>query len=233
MSKTTKTSRSESAGLSPQKLRWVIVGAMLAAALPHFFLNMPVEFYKQGVMRGWLGLSIWGPSFLAAVALFLGVDTSAQRTNPLLRAPQWRAAAQAVTPILVTLLLCVRYFDGYQRVGRWSELGLAMVLYAGTFALGSLFWQGLVQKGAWQMGQRGVAARLGVALLVAAAAGALWLPFLTQYSFTQVRESLDGLLIVYLGLSLLFEAGVSVYGCMLAAALMGAGWAWAHQMIFY
>lgn len=233
MSKANQASSVNPAGLQRQKLRWVVLGAMLAAAAPHFFLNMPVEFYKQGVMRGWLGLSIWGPSFLAAVALFLGVDPGAARANPLLRSHQLRSAALSVAPILVTLLLCLRYFDGYQRVGDWGELGLAMALYAATFAVGSLFWQGLVQHGAWEMDGRGAAARLGVALLVAAAAGALWLPFLTQYSFTQVRETLDGLLIVYLGLSLLFEAGVSVYGCMFAAALMGAGWAWAHQIIFY
>lgn len=222
-----------SLGLTQQATLWICVGAVFIAALPHFFLDMPISFYQENNLRGWLGLSIWSPAFLASAGLFFGADGSIASKSPLIRQADARLVLSLSAPILVAIYLGAVYFDGYQRVGAWSELGLAMLLYAGIFAIGTLFWQGIfqahllggVKPGGWQ--------RVLVALFVALVGCSLWLPFLVNYEWADVASTLSGLIGVYLGLALVFEFGLSVFGCAALGGLMGVAWAWAHQATFY
>lgn len=218
---------------NPRKLMAIALVAMAVAAAPHFFLEMPIEFYQADNMRGWLGLSIWSPVFLGAVALFFGIDIGARTDAPWTSNLDLRAAVGVALPVVVLVLLGYRYFGAFQTVGDWDELGLAMVLYAGTFAIGALFWQGLVQHGLAQALGEGFGARVGRIGLIAVAGVGLWLPFLVDHSLSSVRETIDGYFLIYLALAVLFELGLSVFVCMSAAAVMGVAWAWVHQMTFF
>jgi|GEM_PF-3989699 len=215
------------------QLLTVALLALVAAAAPHFFLDMPLVAYEAGNLRGWLGLSIWSPAFLGAVALFFGVDLEARVAQPWLPSVDLRAGAAIALSLLVLVLLTIRYLPGFHVVGDWRELGLAMLLYAGTFAIGVLFWQGLVQQELLGGLRRNIAARLLRIALIAAVACALWLPFLSNHPLDMLRQTLDGYLIIYLALALLFELGISVFGCIGIAVLMGVAWAWVHQMTFF
>jgi hypothetical protein len=221
------------AELSPRMVLWISLGAMLVAAAPHFFLATPLEFYGEGNLRGWLGLSIWSPTFLGAVALFCGVDVSARSATPLLKSSNWRSVAGICAPIIVLVIQCYLYFDGYQRVGDWSELGRAMAIYAGIFAVGGLFWQGFVQDRLLADLRAGSWTQILLAVALALVGCALWLPFLANHPFSAISATLSGFLVIYLAVALLFEFGLSLFACMAAAALMGAAWAWAHQMTFF
>ena len=221
---------SESTGLTvtDKTAALLALGAIVAAALPHFFLQMPLGFYVEGNLNGWLGLSIWGPAFLSSVALFVGVDAAARREQPWIDSIDMRMAAAVTIPIAVVAALAVINFDGYQHIGDWGILGLAMLVYAGIFGIGTFFWQGLLQH---------VVLRDWPALLrpfVAAALGAaIWLPFLAGHPWSEVGEPLAEYGIVYLGLAVLFELGWSVFACAGVGALIGVGYAWAHQMTFF
>lgn len=233
MSQSDSISAEGSAKPNRSQILAIALVALVVAAAPHFFLDMPLEFYGVGNMRGWLGLSIWSPAFLGAVALFFGVDMNARVAQPWVSSFDLRAAAGIAVPVIVLVMLSYRYLSGFHIVGDWEELGLAMLLYAGTFAIGALFWQGLVQHEILApLGRNflGRVLRIGVLGLVACA---LWLPFLSNHSFGTLRDTLDGFLIIYLALALLFEVGLSVFACVGVAALMGVAWAWVHQMTFF
>lgn len=233
MSQSAPKTNEGSVGLNRSHLLAIMLVALGVAAAPHFFLDMPLEFYGAGNMRGWLGLSIWSPAFLGAVALFFGVDMGARVPQPWIANFDLRAAAGIAVPVLVLVMLSYRYLGGFHIVGDWEELGLAMLLYAGTFAIGALFWQGMLQHETLAPLGRYLAGRLLRIAVIGLVACALWLPFLSKHSFGTVRDTLDGFLIIYLALALLFEVGLSVFACVGVAALMGVAWAWVHQMTFF
>lgn len=206
----------------------IALGAMIAAALPHFFLQTPLGFYGEGNVNGWLGLTVWGPTFLAAVALFIGADATARVEAPLVDNADLRMAAATSVPVLVLAALCVLNFDGYQHIGDWSVLGLAMLVYGGIFAVSTFFWQALVQRvvlDGWPSLVRPV--------IMTAFGAALWLPFLAGHPWADVSESLLEYAIIYFGVALLYEMGLSVFACAGAALVMGVGYAFAHQMTFF
>lgn len=233
MSKSNPHTPENAPSSASKHLRTAALLALVAAAAPHFFLDMPLVAYEAGNLRGWLGLSIWSPAFLGAVALFFGVDWEARVPRPWLPNVEVRAGAAIAMSVLVLVLLTIRYLPGFHTVGDWRELGLAMLLYAGTFAVGVLFWQGLVQQELLARMGRSAAGRLLRVALIAAVACALWVPFLSNHSLDMLRQTLDGYLVIYLALALLFELGVSVFGCLGIAVLMGVSWAWVHQMTFF
>jgi drug/metabolite transporter superfamily protein YnfA len=225
----TKTSADKpTLGSSRTTAVWVALGAIAAAAAPHFFLQTPLGFYGESNVNGWLGLTIWGPTFLAAVALFVGADAGTDTNKPLVDNVDVRMAAAASVPIVVVVALCAINFDGYQHIGDWSKLGLAMAVYGGIFAVGTFFWQAFVQRvvlRGWSSFVR--------PLVVTALGAALWLPFLVGHPWSKVGEPLAEYAIVYFGLALLYELGLSVWVCMGAGLLMGMGYAFAHQMTFF
>lgn len=213
---------------STRMATWLALGALCAAAAPHFFLDPPLAFYDAGNTNAWLGLTVWSPTFLSAIALFAGVDAGATVERPLVAQADVRLAAAVATPIAVLAALAALRFDGYQHVGSWSTLGLAMIVYGGVFAVGCFFWQGLLQR-------RVLAGLPGALrpLVVAALGAALWLPFLAGHPWAEISSTLVEYTIVYVAVAILFELGLSVFGCMAVALLMGVAWAWAHQMTFF
>ncbi len=206
----------------------VAVLAWLVAAAPHFFLDTPLGFYAQQNLDAWLGLTVWAPTFLGAIALFMGADAGARTPRPLVHSLDVRLAAAVAAPVVGAAALAAVEFDGYQHVGPWSKIGLAMAVYAGVFAVGCLYWQGIVQRRVLA----GVPAVVR-AVVVAAAGAALWLPFVIGHSWSSIAPTLAEYAIVYGLVAVLFEFGLSVLACMAVALVLGIGWAWAHQMVFY
>jgi hypothetical protein len=213
--------------VSPERAHWLVLGALVVAALPHLFLQTPLGFYLEANVNGWLGLTIWAPTFLAAIALFVGAEANAG-TQPLIANIDMRAAAAVAIPIAAIAVLAWLNFEGYQHVGDWSDLGLAMLVYAGIFSVGTFFWQGLLQHVVLRNSPQ-----LVRAFVVAAAGAALWLPFLANHPFSKVGEPMLEYAVVYLGLALLFELGLTVMACAGVGLLLGVGYAWAHQMVFF
>lgn len=202
--------------------------AWVVAAAPHFFLETPPGFYGQQNTNAWLGLTVWAPTFLAAMALFMGADATARSPHPLVANVDLRLGAAVVAPIVGGVALCALEFDGFQHVGDWSKLGLAMAVYAGVFAVGCFYWQGLVQRrvlAGWPWVAR--------VALVGAAGVALWLPFLISHTWSSLSTTLAEYAVVFGLLAVVFEVGVSVFGCMAIAIVLGVAWGWAHQMVFF
>lgn len=210
---------------SARRLAWA---AIAAAAIPHFFLQLPVEFYEQGNTSAWLGLTVWAPAFLGAIAIFVGAAPNARTDSPVLDSADTRIAAGLCVPIAVVVGLAAINFDGYQRIGEVGALARAMATYAGVFAVGVLFWQSLFQK----IALASLPALLRP-LVVTAAATALWLPFLHEYDIARLGETLGEYALVHAALAILFELGLPAIGCVGAAVLIGIGWGWAHQMTFF
>lgn len=227
-SQTDPSSESTELSVSGKTAVFLAVGAIIAAALPHFFLETPLGFYTAGNLNGWLGLTVWGPAFLAAIALFIGVDANWRQEPALVESVDARLAALVSAPIAVVAALAAINFDGYQHIGDWGTLGLAMIVYAAIFGIGTFFWQGLVQHkvlGEWPAVVR--------PLVVAALGAAIWLPFLAGHGWSEVGEPFWEYAIVYLGVALVFEFGWSVFVCAGVGALMGVAYGWAHQMTFF
>jgi hypothetical protein len=214
--------------VTPRRAGWLAIGALVAAAAPHFFLNTPLGFHGEANFNGWLGLTIWAPTFLAAIALFVGADANAAVKEPLIGNLDARMAAGLTIPIAAVIALAYINFDGYQHIGDWADLGLAMLVYAGIFSVGTFFWQGMLQDVVID----GVP-RLVRPVMAAAAGAALWLPFLAGHPWASVGEPMLEHAIIYAGLALLFELGLSVLSCAGVGLLLGVGYAWAHQMVFF
>lgn len=206
---------------------WLAIGALVAAAAPHFFLDPPLTFFAHENTSGWLGLSIWAPAFLAAVALFVGADAAGRSERPLTQSVDVRMAAALSLPIIVAVALGQINFEGYQNIS-WDTLSWVAVVYAGIFAVGALYWQAMVQReilAGWSPLVRPI--------VIAAAAALLWLPLWTNHPFEQVGELMAEHAIAHLAVAVLFELGLPVYACMASAAAIGVGFAWAHQMTFF
>ena len=222
-------SRNDSAEpIAPAKARWTAAIALGVAALPHFFLKRPVALYLDGDTTAWLGLAIWVPTFLAAVAIFAGVTLGERAVEAATDSMDVRAAAGSSVPIVVLVALAYLNFDGYQHVGSWSEVALAGGVYAAVFGLGAIFWQGLLQDRA--LSPLGRPVRLG---LVVAAGVAVFAPFALSHDWSTVAHLLVQYAVVYGALAALFEIGLSTLACMGVGALMGLVWAWTHQMTFF
>jgi hypothetical protein len=214
--------------ITPQRAKWLAIAALVAASVPHFFLETPLGFYFNANVSGWLGLTIWAPTFLAAIALFVGADATAAAKEPVIANIDARMAAGLSIPIAAVGALAYINFEGYQHVGDWADLGLAMLVYAGIFSVGTFFWQALLQNVVL-----GNAPRLVRPFVVAAAGAALWLPFLAGHPWSKVGEPFWEHAIVYLGLALLFELGLSVFAVAGVGLLLGVGYAWVHQLVFF
>ncbi len=213
--------------LSRSKATWLAIAAFVAAGAPHFFLDTPFAFFAEENVSGWFGLSIWAPTFLAAVALFAGADLTARSDRPLIQSVDLRMAAGLSLPIVVAVTLGAINFEGYQRIS-WGNLSMAAAVYAGVFAVGTFYWQAVVQRellAGWPPLVR--------PLVVAAGAALLWLPFAANHPFEQIGELMAEHAVAYLAVGLLFEFGLPVYACMASAAVIGVGFAWAHQMTFF
>lgn len=223
-----KSSNDSASVASRRTATWLALGALAVAAAPHFFLETPLAFYEQPNLSAWLGLTIWSPALLAAAAIFAGVVPNAGVERPVFDSVDARMAAAVAAPIAVLIALGLANFDGYQHVISWSRLSAAMAVYAGVFAVGTFFWQGLLQHRVLQQWPR--PARL---VAVAAAGAAVWLPFLTHQPWENVGGLLFEHALIYLTLALIFEFGLPVYALMGSAALMGVAFAFAHQMTFF
>jgi hypothetical protein len=227
-SKQDTSSKNSSAALSRSTAIWLVLGALAVAAAPHFFLETPLALYEQQNASAWVGLTIWSPALLAAAALFAGVAPGARVDRPLLASVDLRMAAALSVPIAVLVVLGFANFDGYQHVISWSRLASAMAVYAGVFAVGTFFWQGLLQHRVL-----GACPRAGRITGVVIAGAAVWLPFLVHQPWEDVGGLLLEHALVYLALGVLFEVGLPVYALTGSAALIGVAYAWVHQMTFF
>ncbi|MGM0558768.1 MAG: hypothetical protein ACQEVA_20445, partial [Myxococcota bacterium] len=205
----------------------ICIGAIAAAAAPHFFLERPIEMYLNGQTGPWIGLVTWMPTFLAAVAIFCGVDFSNRADDPLVDSPDYGLAAAVLVPVLAAVGFAWLNFDGYEHVGSWAELGKAMAVYGVAYGVAPLFWQGFFQAYALEK----VPAILRV-FVVTLAGVAVWAPFGVVEGWGEVSGLLWEHVIIFAALALIFEFGVTVSVAMVSGVLIGVGWAFAHQMTF-
>ena len=206
----------------------VTLGGVVAAALPHFFLEQPIALYKDGQTGPWVGLTTWVPTFLAAVGIFCGADFKSRLDEPLVDSDDGSAAAVVLAPVVATVAFALLNFDGRQHVGAWSELGLAMAVYGATYGLAPLFWQGFVQHHALEK-----VPWWGRVVIVAVLGAAIWLPYLTTGGWSGIQGLVIEHLILFASLAVVYEFGASVASTMLAGLFIGVGWAFAHQMTFF
>jgi hypothetical protein len=214
--------------VTPGAAVFICIGAIAAAAAPHFFLARPVELYQNGQIGPWIGLVTWMPTFLAAVAIFCGVDFESSAKDPLVDSTDVGLAGAVLLPVVASVGFAWLNFDGYEHVGSWAELGKAMAIYGVAYGLAPLFWQGFVQ--AYALKEVPAVARI---LILTLAGVAVWLP----YGFVEGWGSVSGLLwehvIIFAALAIVFELGVTVTVTMISGFLIGLGWAFAHQMTFF
>lgn len=206
----------------------ICVGAIAAAGAPHFFLDRPVDLYHAGQTGPWIGLVTWMPTFLAAVAIFCGVDFDTQIDDPLTDSADISLAGAVVIPVVASVGFAWLNFDGYEHIGSWVELAKAMAVYGFAYGLAPLFWQGFFQGYAL----KAVPAALRV-LLVVAAGVAVWAPFGVVLGWDAVSGLLWEHVIIFAALAIIFELGVNVTVVMVSGLLIGVGWAFAHQMTFF
>jgi hypothetical protein len=206
----------------------ICIGAIAAAASPHFFLERPVEMYLNGQTGPWIGLVTWMPTFLAAVAIFCGVEFSNRAEAPLVDNQDYGLAAAVLLPVLASVGFAWLNFDGYEHIGSWAELGKAMAVYGVAYGVAPLFWQGFFQ--AYALKSVPAAARI---LVVVAAGVAVWLPFGLIEGWGAVSGLLWEHVLIFAALAIIFEFGVPVSVAMVSGLLIGVGWAFAHQMTFF
>lgn len=202
--------------------------AVGAAALPHFFLDLPIDLYRDGQIGPWIGLTTWIPTFLAAVGIFCGADFRSSFADPLVEESDGRAAAVVLAPIVATVVFALMNFDGNQHIGAWSELGMAMAVYGATYGLAPLFWQGFMQRIALEE-----VPWWGRTLIVSVLGAALWLPYMTSVGWSGIEGLVIEHLVIFAALAIVFESGATVAATMLTGLFIGLGWAFAHQMTFF
>jgi hypothetical protein len=214
---------------STGKLALLTAVAIAIAAAAHFFLNYPTDFIAEGQRRAWLGLTIWAPALLAAFALFMEVSLT-ERNRPPINPIHAAAAAVLVTLAAASALIGLHIETDYWRPVTWAKsVATAAALYVTVFALGTLFWQGIVQKR--------LLATLPAPtrpLLTAALGLLLWLPFAPRTGWdTALTTYLLDYTILYLALAILFELGLQLRWVIAASTLIALAYTWGHQGIFY
>lgn len=226
----TKTAEQPLSSPSTGRLAALVAAGIAIAGMAHFFLDLPIDFLKDGQGRAWMGLTIWAPSLLAALALFMEVGLK-DRLEVSRISDQIRAAGAVLIPLAALALLAHLHLEpDYWRPVNWKEsLLFAAALHTGVFVVGVLFWQGLVQ--------RQLLAEMSPLMRVplTAALGLLvWVPFIVQ---TGWERAVEGYLldygILYLACALIFELGLQVRFVMVGAAIIGIGYTWAHQGLYF
>lgn len=207
----------------------IVLAAMVVAAAPHAFFAPPLQLHMEGALDGFYGISSWAPAILGGLAFFFGVEFGAKRADAGLSV----AARGTLLAVLLVVLAIVtaEVFESkwVQMAGLrpWEELRVALPMYAGLFALQSLFWQGFVQHRA--------AAPLSPALRVVVATllpALLYLPFLLHGTTDAVLALTAVAALSHLAAALLYEAGFAVRACMAASALYGLMFIWFQQAMF-
>lgn len=211
---------------TPTNRTWLVAGlALIAAMVPHFFFTTPLDLHMYGDMDAWIAIAVWAPSMLAGAGFFdAGEFGDAFERRSLERL---RVAALAATPFLYLLIVAILfkpYWTGMPRVP-WDELMLAVPLFAGTWALMAVYWQGLVQHR--------LLADKSPALRVSLIAVGHLVVFGPWVMHTGLEAAVTGYLsaITLAGLigAVIFELGSSVRAVMLVNALMGAAFIWVQQ----
>lgn len=213
-----------------EKPAWLVplaVVAIVAAAAPNYFFTTPFRLYIDGTMKGFYGLSIWAPTILAAAAFFAGTDYF-DRLVPA------KPSLNAITVIgtLMWVVFVSQWFPGYWTnisAPPWDELIKVMPLYAGLFAIQSLFYQGFLQQTI--LGEKHRYIRVFGPALTAVA---IWLPCARHMvdMDTSFNEFLLPAFVLQSLLSGMTEAGATNARVMAVAAVMGAAWVWFQQGIF-
>ena len=199
---------------------------ILVAALPHAFFPPPLHLHMIGHVDGFYGIAVWAPAILAGVAFFFGVEFGAHRPPDEVRAtPERRAAILAVACVVYVVALA-EAFGLYDLAPAQTpaDLPLVMAMYAGLWAIESLFWQGVLQHHV--LARRSSGARV-LAVTV--------LPVLVLAPFAISGEAVGAMLFAvalarYIA-ALAFELGSRVLSCMLLSAALGALFIWFQQVM--
>ena len=205
------------------------VAAIVVAAAPHAFFRPPLQLHASGEFDGFFGIAAWAPAILAGVAFFFGVEFSSRRED----APPLSGAARGTIVMVSLVVLAVVLAQVFEQkwvdmagLRPWGELRVALPMYAGLFALQSLFWQGYVQHRALSGLGR------GVRLIATALAPALvLLPFLLNAEAQAVLTLIAVTTLGHAAVAALFEAGFAVRACMAVAAVYGAMFIWFQQAV--
>lgn len=207
----------------------ITVAAIVVAAAPHAFFRPPLQLHASGEFDGFYGIAAWAPAILAGVAFFFGVEFGARRRDAK---PMSGAARGTLVTVLLVMLAVVlaQVFEPkwveMSGLRPWDELRVALPMYAGLFALQSLFWQGYVQHRTLSglgRGPRLVAATLLPALVL--------MPFMLNAPTPSVLTLIGVTTLGHAATAALFEAGFAVRACMAVAAVYGAMFIWFQQAV--
>lgn len=201
--------------------------AVLAATIPHAFLDHPLAMVGQSEPQVWIGMAIWAPALLAAAAIFFGGELNHRAARPWIESADWRAAVAIALPVAVFVVLSALRADEVRIWGWDTELALALAVFMAAYALSALFWQGLVQPEAlagWPSAIRPV--------VVTAASLLIWAPFYLQDFSDRLGDALIAHGTIGLALAVAFECGISTIGCVLLALFCGGALVWTNQLIW-
>lgn len=220
-----------------KKLTWFAVAAVIGAAAPHLFLSHPHELYRLGEQQAWIGMTVWAPAFLAAVALFFETGLRGHVVRPAVDAAARTAAAVLVPMVVTAVLVSLRHTPDWIPATWLRSLVPAMALYGFVHAVEALFWQGFVQSRVLGAEAAAPGAEAGATLVrvltVTVGTALVWLPFAQS---TGLEAALGGYVLdaalIGLATAALFELGIETRWCMLARGAMGAGLAWAYMNVF-
>jgi len=214
---------------STSKSSWVVAAvAWIAAIGPHFFFSNPLELHMRGDMESWIAIAVWSPAMLAAAGFFdAGEFSDAFDRSELAR---FRAMALVAVPFAVMFLVSSQYRPLWTDMPRrpWDELATALPLFAGLWALTSVYWQGLVQLRL--LSSLSPVARVAI---VVVAHASIVTPFALH---TGIGPAVQGYITSYAVAGLLtavvFELGASVRATMLIHGILGAMYIWFQQAVF-
>lgn len=206
----------------------ITVAATLIAAAPHAFFPLPFELHMHGLDDGFFGISIWSTAILAGFAFFFGADFSSRRTLDSAR-PETAAAVLvgAVVALAVTYgVIFENFWTDMTDRRPWGELRIALPLYAGLWALGTIFWQGFVQHVVCGALPRVVG-------VVAAVVGPVFvaLPFFVQSDIDSVMRYLAAVCAGHLVTALTYALGFRVAAAALVGAGVGLLFVWFQQAV--
>ncbi|MFU8806283.1 MAG: hypothetical protein ACNA8W_20905 [Bradymonadaceae bacterium] len=212
------------------RLAGLVIAAIAVASGAHFFLDLPTDFLREGRRDAWLGLSVWAPSLLASVALFMEVGLKDQLPHKGLSDQLKAGAAVLLSLGAAVLLIHFHIQPDYWRPSTWMESVLiAAALHTALFMMGVLFWQGLVQGRLFVHLNPFVRAPLTALLGLV-----VWAPFIVQTGWERAASGyLLDFAIIYFALALIYELGLQVRFVMGCVVVMALGYTWAHQGLYF
>lgn len=204
--------------------------ALFLAAAPNLF---GADLLFRDTYFGYLafGSTLWASAFLAAFAILAEVGSKDRVVNA------WSADDDARSGFCTTALMVGLVSIGMPMLRYGGHIPppsvfRAMILFGATFALGTIFWQGLLQGRLLAGLGHSTSARFLRIFIVSAVAALLQLSHLFTYESSLLALRIRDFFIIYLVVALFYEQGYAHKRCAEVAALLGAVYALANHFEF-